>query len=177
MIVLDAPTNLGLRPPAPGVEPGVKRLAEVLRGCGIVERLGAGDAGRVVPPAYVRDDIQACRALVGGYTRELAERLGELLDAGERPLVLGGDCSILLGSGMAMHPVELILYFSVALIHWVVPSHPSARRDCIEALFGLQHGPGGLEQRVGAGGEGAAHLGGHGKIGALVVDHAQLAAR
>ena len=102
MIVLDAPTNLGLRPPAPGVEPGVKRLAEVLRGCGIVERLGAGDAGRVVPPAYVRDDIQACRALVPGYTRELAERLGELLDAGERPLVLGGDCSILLGAMLAL---------------------------------------------------------------------------
>ncbi len=102
MIVLDAPTNLGLRPPAPGVEPGVKRLAEVLRGCGIVERLGAGDAGRVVPPAYVRDDIQACRALVPGYTRELAERVGELLDAGERPLVLGGDCSILLGAMLAL---------------------------------------------------------------------------
>ena len=54
------------------------------------------------PPAYVRDDIQACRALVPGYTRELAERLGELLDAGERPLVLGGDCSILLGAMLAL---------------------------------------------------------------------------
>jgi sterol desaturase/sphingolipid hydroxylase (fatty acid hydroxylase superfamily) len=36
-------------------------------------------------------------------------------------------------SGMAMHPVETILYFSVVLIHWVVPSHP------IHFLFDLQH--------------------------------------
>ena len=32
----------------------------------------------------------------------LAERIGELLDAGERPLVLGGDCSILLGAMLAL---------------------------------------------------------------------------
>ena len=62
--VLDAPSNLGLRPPAPGVEPGVRRLADALRACGLVERLSARDAGRVTPPAYVRDDIQACRALI-----------------------------------------------------------------------------------------------------------------
>jgi sterol desaturase/sphingolipid hydroxylase (fatty acid hydroxylase superfamily) len=36
-------------------------------------------------------------------------------------------------SGLAMHPVEHILYFSVVLIHWVVPSHP------IHLLFNAQH--------------------------------------
>jgi sterol desaturase/sphingolipid hydroxylase (fatty acid hydroxylase superfamily) len=36
-------------------------------------------------------------------------------------------------SGMAMHPVEHILYFSVVLIHWIVPSHP------IHFLFNSQH--------------------------------------
>jgi sterol desaturase/sphingolipid hydroxylase (fatty acid hydroxylase superfamily) len=36
-------------------------------------------------------------------------------------------------SGMAMHPVEHLLYFSVVLIHWVVPSHP------IHFLFNAQH--------------------------------------
>ena len=36
-------------------------------------------------------------------------------------------------SGMAMHPVETILYLSVVLIHWVVPSHP------FHFLFDLQH--------------------------------------
>ena len=34
--VIDAPSNLGLRPPGPGREPGVRRLASALRGRGIV---------------------------------------------------------------------------------------------------------------------------------------------
>lgn len=36
-------------------------------------------------------------------------------------------------SGMAMHPVEHLLYFSVLLIHWVVPSHP------LHFFFNSQH--------------------------------------
>ena len=47
--VLDAPSNLGLRPPRPGTEPGCKRLAGAHRGQGIVERLGAYDAGALIP--------------------------------------------------------------------------------------------------------------------------------
>lgn len=36
-------------------------------------------------------------------------------------------------SGMAMHPAEHLLYFSVLLIHWIVPSHP------VHFLFNAQH--------------------------------------
>jgi len=36
-------------------------------------------------------------------------------------------------SGMAMHPIEHVLYFSCILIHWVVPSHP------IHMLMNAQH--------------------------------------
>ncbi|MDA0159493.1 arginase family protein [Solirubrobacter ginsenosidimutans] len=98
--VLDAPCNLGLRPPAPGLEPGVRRLADALRACGLVKRLGAQDAGRVDAPAYV--SVPVNRAALSGYTRVLADRVGELVDAGARPLVLGGDCSILLGAMLAL---------------------------------------------------------------------------
>jgi arginase len=98
--VLDAPSNLGLREPAPGVEPGVRRLADALRAHGIVERLGARDAGRVEAPPYRRLELN--RAAVPGYSRALAKRIGELLDGGEWPLVLGGDCSILLGAMVAL---------------------------------------------------------------------------
>jgi arginase len=99
--VLDAPSNLGLRPPAPGVEPGVRRLASALRRCGIVERLGAYDGGSVAAPAYA-PSVAANRAAIPSYTVALAARIGELLDAGARPLVLGGDCSILLGAMLAL---------------------------------------------------------------------------
>ncbi len=36
-------------------------------------------------------------------------------------------------SGLAMHPIEHLLYFSVVLIHYVVPSHP------LHFLFNSQH--------------------------------------
>jgi sterol desaturase/sphingolipid hydroxylase (fatty acid hydroxylase superfamily) len=36
-------------------------------------------------------------------------------------------------SGLAMHPVEHLLYFSGVLVHWIVPSHP------IHVIFHLQH--------------------------------------
>lgn len=36
-------------------------------------------------------------------------------------------------SGLAMHPIEHLLYFSVVLIHWIVPSNP------VHAIFNLAH--------------------------------------
>jgi sterol desaturase/sphingolipid hydroxylase (fatty acid hydroxylase superfamily) len=36
-------------------------------------------------------------------------------------------------SGMAMHPVEHLIYFSNVLIHWVIPSHP------LHAIYTLVH--------------------------------------
>jgi sterol desaturase/sphingolipid hydroxylase (fatty acid hydroxylase superfamily) len=36
-------------------------------------------------------------------------------------------------SGLAMHPIEHVVYFSCVLVHWVVPSHP------MHALFNLFH--------------------------------------
>jgi sterol desaturase/sphingolipid hydroxylase (fatty acid hydroxylase superfamily) len=36
-------------------------------------------------------------------------------------------------SGLSMHPIEHLLYFSGVLIHWVIPSHP------IHAIFHLMH--------------------------------------
>lgn len=103
--VLDAPSNLGLRPPRPGAEPGCKGLARALRARGVVEKLGAEDAGGVAPPRYspVWDGETARNAAsIARYSRELADRVGSLLDEGRFPLVLGGDCSILLGNMLAL---------------------------------------------------------------------------
>jgi hypothetical protein len=50
--ILDAPSNLGLKPPAEGQEPGVKWMAQAIRSRGLVQRLGAIDAGKVEVPAY-----------------------------------------------------------------------------------------------------------------------------
>ena len=45
VVVIDAPSNLGLGPPDEGREPGVRGLASALRGRGLVSRLGAEDGG------------------------------------------------------------------------------------------------------------------------------------
>lgn len=106
--VVDAPSNLGLRPPGPGEQPGVRRLASTLRERGIVERLGAADAGVVVPPAYSPGwDGRTVRngEAIRGFSVELAGRVERLVREGRLPLVLGGDCSVLLGSTLALRRI------------------------------------------------------------------------
>src|SRR2546423_3090408 len=105
--VLDAPSNLGLRPPTATSVPGCAKAPGALRDQGLLARLGARDAGCVTPPRYDPGDWRpgdgvAHAESIAWYSRRLADRIGALLDAGEFPLVLGGDCSILLGSALAM---------------------------------------------------------------------------
>jgi arginase len=103
--VLDAPSNLGLRPPRRGAEPGCKKLAGALRGQGIVERLGGYDAGGLIPPPYSEEwDGKTVRnaSAIARFSRDLAGRVEELLEKGRFPLVMGGDCSILLGNMLAL---------------------------------------------------------------------------
>ncbi|WP_172382656.1 arginase family protein [Streptomyces sp. MNP-20] len=107
IVVIDAPSNLGLRPPAPGTVPGCYKLAGALRERGIVRRLGALEGGVVVPPRYDRGDWQEGdgvfnAAAIAAYTPRLADRIERHLRAGELPVVLGGDCSIQLGASLAL---------------------------------------------------------------------------
>jgi arginase len=99
LVVIEAPSNLGLRPPAEGVAPGVYKLAGALRDRGIVRRLGAEDGGVVTPPRYTPTLREPA---VGVYSLRLADRVEQWLDRGAFPVVLGGDCSILLGNALAL---------------------------------------------------------------------------
>ncbi|NBE56404.1 arginase family protein [Streptomyces boluensis] len=107
IVVIDAPSNLGLRPPAPGTVPGCYKLAGALREQRIVQRLGAFEGGVVVPPRYdlgtwQEGDGVFNAAAIAAYTPKLADRIERHLRAGDFPLVLGGDCSIQLGASLAM---------------------------------------------------------------------------
>ncbi|MFC0503104.1 arginase family protein [Micromonospora costi] len=106
--VLDAPTNLGLRPPTPSSVPGCAKAPGALRDHDLLARLRARDAGCLTPPRYDpgewRPGDGVCHAPeISGYSVALADRIGAIIDRGEFPLVLGGDCSVLLGSALAMH--------------------------------------------------------------------------
>jgi arginase len=106
--ILDAPSNLGLRPPTATSVPGCAKAPGALRDHGLVDRLHARDAGCLTPPRYDPGDWRpgdgvSHAAEIATYSRRLADRIGAILDAGEFPVILGGDCSIVLGSGLAMH--------------------------------------------------------------------------
>ncbi len=110
IVLLDAPSNLGLRPPAPGTVPGCYKLAGALREQGLLRRLGALEGGVVTPPRY---DLGGWRegegdfnaAAIADYTRRLAARVEAHVRAGEFPVLLGGDCSILLGAVLGLRRV------------------------------------------------------------------------
>jgi arginase len=106
LTVLGAPSNLGLKPPPSGKEPGVRYMADVLREHGLVARIHAEDAGTVTPPKYASAIDPSTRirnaSAIREYSIQLADRLGSLLDERRFPVVLGGDCSILLGSTLAL---------------------------------------------------------------------------
>ncbi|WAP53381.1 arginase family protein [Arthrobacter sp. ATA002] len=108
---LSAPTGLGLRPPVPGSVPGASKAPEALREAGLAGRLlanGARDAGVIIPGRYVDDDatrpaghVRNEKAIID-HARRLADRLDQILEAGDAPLVVGGDCSVLVGIGLAL---------------------------------------------------------------------------
>jgi arginase len=99
LVVVDAPSNLGLRAPEEGVAPGVYKLAGALRDHGLVGRLGAEDGGVVTPPRYRPRHRERSLAW---YSQRLADRVEPILDRRALPVVLGGDCSILLGNALAL---------------------------------------------------------------------------
>jgi arginase len=81
-------------------------MAAALRATGLLAQLGAEDAGEVTAPPYspALDPVVRIRnaTAIRDYSRALAGRLGALLGSGRFPLVLGGDCSILLGTMLAL---------------------------------------------------------------------------
>src|SRR5688500_18808558 len=98
--IIEAPSVLGLTPG------GVEDLPATLLGAGLAARLGARRVGAVKPPAYDerRDPVHGFLNAPGiaRYASDLADVIGVVVEAGETPLVLGGDCSILLGSMLAL---------------------------------------------------------------------------
>jgi arginase len=81
-------------------------LSEALLAAGLAERLGARRAGRVEPPPYESERDPETLLLnphaIAAYSIALADAVGAVVDRGEFPVVLGGDCSILLGNLLAL---------------------------------------------------------------------------
>lgn len=98
--LLEAPSSLGLEPH------GVERLPERLLELGLEFRTNAHRAGRVAPPPYTPHRDETTRTLnahaLATWSPRLADAVESILSRDEFPIVLGGDCSILLGSALAL---------------------------------------------------------------------------
>lgn len=97
--ILEAPSTLGL------ATEGVERLSSRLLELGLAQRIHARHAGRLaVPPKDPTPDPETgtlnARA-IAAWSPKLADAVEAVLDAGEFPVVLGGDCTIMLGSTLA----------------------------------------------------------------------------
>ena len=100
--IVEAPSALGHIPEHLGVE----RAPEVLLGAGLADGLAARRAGRVEAVGYSAERDRQTKVMnpraISDYSPSLADAVAAVLDEGEFPVVLGGDCSILLGTMLAL---------------------------------------------------------------------------
>ena len=100
--VLGAPSSIGLRPhDETGAPQEVNRAPETLRDVGLIEQLDATDLHDVPPPAYEDFERPPGKARneagLATYSRSLADSVAAGIDDDRILVVIGGDCSIVLG--------------------------------------------------------------------------------
>ncbi|HEY5989692.1 MAG TPA: arginase family protein [Streptosporangiaceae bacterium] len=100
--ILEAPSALGHVPEHLGVE----RAPGALLAAGLADGLAARRAGRVLAAGYSAARDPATKVMnpqaLNQYSTLLADAVSAVLDDGEFPVVLGGDCSIVLGAMLAL---------------------------------------------------------------------------
>jgi arginase len=99
--IIDAPSILGLQPT------GVQYLPEALKAAGLMSKLGAEYGGQVSPLGYSPERDKSTLLLnpdsIRAFSLQLADAVTLVLRKKQFPLVLGGDCSILIGNLLALH--------------------------------------------------------------------------
>ncbi|MHC1754155.1 MAG: arginase family protein [Methanosarcina sp.] len=98
--IIDAPSILGLKPT------GAETLPEALTKAGLIQDLHAEYAGRVDTPPYESKRDKSTLLLnpnsIKEFSLRLAEKVADVRRKEQFPVVLGGDCSILIGCMLAL---------------------------------------------------------------------------
>jgi arginase len=125
----------------------VRRLPDRLRDHRLVERIGATDGGRVVALPYdpAIDPASGIRnaPAIAAYSLELAAAIQPLVSGGAFPLVLGGDCSILLGPLLALRRLgQFGLCFLVGHLDLLTPDTSASKGAAgMDLALAIGHGP------------------------------------
>ncbi|WP_340236428.1 arginase family protein [Emticicia soli] len=108
VVYVSAPSNLGLKPmPYADIDgPGVRKMPAIFEEFSFRSRLNIQQSHTIVPPEYTGkvDDKTGIRNLpeLIDYTKQYAQVIKEIVAQKQFPIVIGGDCSILIGSMLAL---------------------------------------------------------------------------
>ena len=139
--IIEAPSVLGLFPK------GVETLPQALLHAGLAEGLGARHAGRVEPPPYEHKRDPDTGILnprgIAAYSVALAGGVSGVLDQGRFPVVLGGDCSILLGCllGLKRRRPPGLLFLDGHADFYQPEKEPNGEVASMELGFATGRGP------------------------------------
>jgi arginase len=104
--IISFPSNLGLIEPAPSKEPGVKKLPAILKNAGFFDLFSSREEITLQPPPYSMhlDPITNMRNAdaIASYALQQASIIGDTVSGKNFALVIGGDCSILIGNALAL---------------------------------------------------------------------------
>jgi arginase len=106
IILIEAPSNLGLKEPSPGVEPGVKFFPFAMDKEGFAEMAGIKEKISIIPPSYSTEIDKESKVRnadkIIDYSKQLSKVIYEEIQNKKLPLILGGDCSILIGAALSL---------------------------------------------------------------------------
>lgn len=104
--IIEFPSNLGLKEPVKGHEPGVKKLPDWLRKHKFHELIKAESVSTLNPPKYSmapdKDSGVRNADKIVQYAKEQTIVLEKVFSENTFPLIIGGDCSILIGNMLAL---------------------------------------------------------------------------
>jgi arginase len=143
--VVDAPLDCS------GAGRGEEQAPATLRAAGLVERLRARDAGEA--DARVRDSRRDPDTGVVGAadvrraSTAIASHVREVLEARERPLIVGGDCTLLLGVFQALPRGSGLWFVDGHADFFDGESSPTGEAADMDLALLTGHGPQGLLER------------------------------
>lgn len=139
--IIEAPSTLGL------TADGVERLPARLLELGFAERIGARHAARLAVPSKESQPDPKTHTLnahaIATWSPALADAVEAVLDAGEFPIILGGDCTILLGPMLAFRRRGRYgLFFVDGNADFFQPeAEPRGEGASMDLAFATGHGP------------------------------------
>jgi arginase len=104
--LIEAPSPLGLRPPSPGHIPGTRFMPRALVDAGLLDALPLAGHTTLPEPPYASDPdgvsgIRNHREVIR-FTSALDKVITASMKAGRFPVVVGGDCSVVLGPAVSL---------------------------------------------------------------------------